>query len=244
MSLFDKMKGRSKDQEEESKDTEDLAANEITALKQKLSALTQNVGDLQKRVREFGDLLPPYMKQVRTEIDSVRGTMSSLTDAVESLRKSITSGGLVTASVEGSGEGSPQVESTIPKSAITGIMQAADVLVKTAHDLTNLTATYFPKMEKRYMELIEQQTLIHQKLSAIDGRLTTVEKILKITVPSPPEAVGHTAATPAIGADPEIAAIIDQAAKETDQELRAQRKLLVTKKVREKLETVGKGADA
>jgi len=236
-SLLGKIGRKSQIQDEEASDEAQIASSEITALKQQVKALTESTGSTAKRLQEFSALLSPYMKETRAELDSTKKAIENLAKALEDLRKGAPSIGAV--SEEGQVEGG-EGDQPLPKSSIGSLMRAADTLINTAHELKNTTATYFPKIDKHHQNLTDQLILVHQKLSTVDGRLTTMEKMLKIKTPSLPsndaQAVGARGLE---GVDPEIASILQAAQSETEAELAAQRKQKLQEKLRSKLDTVG-----
>lgn len=244
-SLLDKVKGKSSGQREELEDEGAIVSREITNVKQQVKALTESQGVLSKRLQEFSTLLAPYMKETRVELDTMKQTVETLSKGIESMRK----GGYVGNSVamaaateEVATEGG-QGGLELPKGPITSIMLAADTLVKTAHELSNTTATFFPKIQKFQQDLVDQLSLIHQKLSTFDARVTTVEKVLRIKTPT--SGGEQPEATVGLGnMDPALATVIHEAVTETDAELSAQRRGKLQQRLKEKLETAGKGAEA
>jgi hypothetical protein len=241
-SLLDKVKGKSSGQREELEDEGAIVSREITNVKQQVKALTDSQGVLSKRLQEFSTLLAPYMKETRVELDTMKQTVETLVKGIESMRKGGyvgNSASMAAATEEVATEGSLE----LPKGPITSIMLAADTLVKTAHELSNTTATFFPKIQKFQQDLVDQLSLIHQKLSTFDARVTTVEKVLRIKTPA--SGGEQPEATVGLGnMDPALATVIHEAVTETDAELSAQRRGKLQQRLKEKLETAGKGAEA
>jgi hypothetical protein len=235
------VKGKGAAQTQEARDEEELASGKMGAIDQRVKALTDSQSALDKRLKEFSGLLGPYMKETRGEIDSIKQTQETILKALESIRKN-TVGGAVPLLQEGvEGEQGTQTDGPLPKSALASIMQSTDMLVKTAHELTNITATYFPKIQTLHQGITDQLTLVHQKLSMIDGRITTVEKILKIKTPT--SGNEQTEGPRDLeNVDPAIATIIRDAVSETDAELAAKRKATLQDKLRTKLDSAGKTA--
>jgi hypothetical protein len=206
-----------------------------------VKALTDSQSALDKRLKEFSGLLGPYMKETRGEIDSIKQTQETILKAIESIRKN-TVGGAVPLLQEGvEGEQGSQTDGSLPRSAVTSIMQSADMLVKTAHELANTTATYFPKIQTLHQNITDQLALVHQKLSVVDGRITTVEKILRIKTPT--SGSEQTEGTRGLeNVDPALATMIQETVNETDAELAAKRKATLQDKLRAKLDSAGKTA--
>lgn len=237
--LLDRVTGKSPTQTQEARDEEELASGKMGAIDQRVKALTDSQGVLDKRLKEFSGLLGPYMKETRSEIDSIKQTQETILKALESIRKN-TAGGAAPILQEGvEGEQGPQTDGPLPRSAVASIMQSTDMLVKTAHELANTTATYFPKIQALHQNITDQLTLVHQKLSIIDGRITTVEKILRIKTPT--SGSEQTEGPRDLeNVDPALATIIREAVNETDAELAAKRKATLQDKLRTKLDSTGK----
>ncbi len=243
-SLLDKVKGKSPAQTEEARDEEEFASRKMGAIEQQVKALTDSQSALNKRLQEFSGLLGPYMKETRGEIDSVKQTQETILKTLESIRKNTAGSALGQPLLQEGGEGDqgPQTDGPLPRSAVASIMQSTDMLVKTAHELANTTATYFPKIQTLHQNITDQLTLVHQKLSTIDGRITTVEKILRIKAPTSSGSEQTEGTRGLENVDPALATIIHDAINETDAELAAKRKATLQDKVRAKLDSVGKTA--
>ena len=235
-SLLGKVKGgKSSAQREELADESTLVSQEISNIKQRVQALTQSQGELSGRLKDLAPLIESYVKETRGELNTMKQTIETVLKTVESARK----GGHLTSPGEAGVAGATSEEeggTELPHGPITSIMQAADILVKTAHDLANTTATYFPKIEKYHHDIVDQLSLIHQKFSTIDARVTTVEKILKIKTPPAPtgeQPSGHS--LPDI--DPTLTTVLQEVVTEVDAEQQNERKAKIQQKLKERLET-------
>ncbi len=232
-SLLGKVKGgKSSAQREELADESTLVSQEISNIKQRVQALTQSQGELSGRLKDLAPLIDSYVKETRGELNTMKQTLETVLKTVESARK----GGYLTSPAEAGVAGATSEEgggTELPQGPITSIMQAADILVKTAHDLANTTATYFPKIDKYHHDIVDQLSLIHQKFSTIDARVSTVEKILKIKTPQASTGEPPTHSLPDL--DPALSTIIEDAVAEAGAEKESEMKARIQQKIMEKL---------
>ncbi len=233
-SLLGKVKGgKSSAQREELADESTLVSQEISNIKQRVQALTQSQGELSGRLKDLAPLIDSYVKETRGELNTMKQTLETVLKTVESARK----GGYLTSPAEAGVTGATSEEGggggELPQGPITSIMQAADILVKTAHDLANTTATYFPKIDKYHHDIVDQLSLIHQKFSTIDARVSTVEKILKIKTPQASTGEPPTHSLPDL--DPALSTIIEDAVAEAGAEKESEMKARIQQKIMEKL---------